>query len=269
MLWNLLNFHEHISKASCSTMGAASHERRCLGLDPWWLWLRWSPNWHLGSEPRRSFGSENDFHLYRIYIYNTHTHIYMIWLYMIIYDYVCIFMFILYVYVYVLAGILLFLIFPDSRKGPQLAPTIRADRSRNQAGTWSNSHPKTGLFSGHQNRMSYFAFVQSEESQRLTKQAGIHKKGTKPGNGRCLSWPGQSSVFSLPGAGSSSIWFLYKRFNPLWIVGSFYGNYLAVSHWSSDEHRWTFINLSIQFVLQWTQWPSLLGKSLLLFTNLW
>jgi hypothetical protein len=81
------------------------------------------------------------------------------------------------VYVYVLAGILLFLIFPDSRKGPQLAPTIRADRSRNQAGTWSNSHPKTGLFSGHQNRMSYFAFVQSEESQRLTKQAGIHKKG--------------------------------------------------------------------------------------------
>ena len=201
------------------------------------------------------------------YIYIIHTHIYIYD--MIIYDYVCIFMFILYVYVYVLAGILLFLIFPDSRKGPQLAPTIRADRSGNQAGTWSNSHPKTGLFSGHQNRMSYFAFVQSEESQRLTKQAGIHKKGTKPGNGRCLSWPGQSSVFSLPGAGSSSIWFLYKRFNPLWIVGSFYGNYLAVSHWSSDEHRWTFINLSIQFVLQWTQWPSLLGKSLLLFTNLW
>ena len=102
MLWNLLNFHEHISKASRSTMGAASHERRCLGLDPWWLWLRWSPNWHLGSEPRRSFGSENDFHLYRIYIYNTHTHIYIwydyIWLYMIMYVYSCSYYMCMYMY---------------------------------------------------------------------------------------------------------------------------------------------------------------------------
>ena len=113
-----------------------------------------------------------------------YTHIYdMIKLYMIIYVYSCSYS----MCICVLVGILLFPIFPDSRKGPQLAPTIRADRSRNQAGTWSNSHPKTGHFSGHQNRLSSVAFVQSEESQRLTKQAGIHKKGTKPGNGRSLS----------------------------------------------------------------------------------